>query len=96
MIVVRLQLPGALAVSVDRALHLDRAAAHAGERVGDTGAGVVVEVHGDAHDVVPPPRSSRRPRGRSLDLVRQRAAVGVAQHEARRTLLGRGLEHAER
>ena len=39
---------GALAVAVDRALHLDRAAADAGERVGDSSAGVVVEVDGDA------------------------------------------------
>ena len=31
----------------------------------------------------------------ALDLVRQGAAVGVAQHEARRALLRGGLEHAE-
>ena len=39
---------GALAVAVDGALHLDGAAADAGERVGHAGAGVVVEVDGDA------------------------------------------------
>ena len=38
----------ALAVAVDGALHLDRAAPHTGERVRHAGAGVVVQVHRDA------------------------------------------------
>ena len=69
---------GALAVAVDRALHLRRAAAHARDRVGDTGAAVVVEVHRDA-DVVTEVGDDLA--DDALDLVRQRAAVRVAQHE---------------
>ena len=86
---------GALAVAVDRALHLDRAAAHAGERVGHAGAGVVVEVHRDRR---------RRRRSRSttsrddpLDLVRQRCRRWCrTARAASRPLCGRGFEHAQR
>src|SRR6266536_1486776 len=71
-------VPGALAVAVDGSLHLCGAAPDSRERVGDAGAGVVVQVDGDrdvaaevlddlAHD--------------PLDLVRKGATVGVAQYE---------------
>ena len=69
------------------------AAAHGGHRVGDGAAGVVVAVDADrdvaadvgmdlAHDV--------------LDLVRQRTAVGVAQHDVAGALQHGGLERPER
>ena len=64
----------ALADSVDRALDLRRAAAHAGDRVGDRDLGVVVRMDSDR-------ASHRLDRGlhTGLDFVRQAAAVGVAE-----------------
>ena len=65
----------ALAEAVQRALHLPRAGADGGERIGDRVVGVVVGVDAelfagnDARDLADD----------ALDLVRQRAAVGVAQ-----------------
>ena len=86
-------VPGALAVPVDRPLHLDRAAAHAGERVRHTGSRVVVQVHRDPDigsevldDLADHP----------LHVVRQRTAVGVAEHETRRARGCGGFEHAQR
>ena len=69
---------GPLADAVDRALHLRRAGFHGRERVRDRAAGVVVGVDPErrvgqrfAHD-----------HERRAHLRRQRAAVGVAQHDA--------------
>ena len=84
---------GALAVAVDRALHLDRAAAHAGERVGHAGAGVVVEVHRDADvaaEVVDDlARRSARPRAGSVPPFVSHSTSRVAP------ACGRALEHAQ-
>ena len=85
-------VPGALAVPVDRALHLLGTAADTGERVGDPTAGVVVEVHADAH-VGPDVVDDRAHRG--FDVERQAPAVGVAEDEAVHALLGRALEHPQ-
>ncbi len=84
---------GAFAVAVDRPLHLCRTAEHTRERVGHAGAGVVVEMDGDLHVAaeVTDDFGDRR-----FDLVRQRAAIGVAQHEVARTVGHRGFEHAQR
>ena len=69
---------GALAEAVDRALHLARADLDGRERVGDGALGVVVAV--DAERERQAARRAR-PRRRRADLRRQRAAVGVAQHD---------------
>ena len=67
---------GAFAVAVDRALHLSGSASHSSQGVGHAAACVVVEVHADrsvkivadsAHDFA--------------HLMRQRAAVRVAEHQ---------------
>ena len=84
---------GALAEPVERALHVARPAAHGRHRVGDGAARVVVAVDADrdvladvgvdlAHDV--------------FHLVRQRATVGVAQHDVAGALDHRRLERPER
>ena len=75
----QVRVAAALAVAVDRPLHLGRAGAHRGERVGDAALEVVVAVDRD-------PRAGRADRrdGRArdlLDLCGQRAAVGVAQRD---------------
>ena len=82
----------ALADAVDRALHVRGARFHRGERVGDRAAGVVVGVDAEreagqrfAHD-----------RERGADLRRQRAAVGVAQHDALGARLGGRAQAVER
>src|ERR1019366_2102773 len=74
-----------LAEAVQRALYLARAGAHGGKRVGDSVVGVVVGVDADmvAGDDL------RRFGDDALDLVGQRAAVGVAQdHPARAGVVG--------
>ena len=83
---------GALAVAVDRSLHVGRAATYAREGVGDAAAGVVVGVHADPHVVAEVAHDLGHD---GLDLVRERAAVGVAEHERAGALLDRGFEHAE-
>ena len=87
----QIAVAGALAVPVDRALHLHGPADHAGDGVGDATARVVVQVHADTavdvgHDGL----------HRLLHVVRQRAAVGVAQDQALGAGHGRGLEHSQR
>ena len=78
MIEVRLALPVRSPSPLSVPCTWRAPAAHGGHRVGDRAAGVVVAVDADrhvaadvgvdlAHDL--------------LDLVRQRAAVGVAQHD---------------
>ncbi len=83
-------VPGAFAVPVDRPLHLHRATEHAGERVRDPTTGVVVQVHPDRGVDVLDDRTDR-----VFDLVRERTAVGVAQHEAVGARERRSLEHPE-
>ena len=78
MIETRLALPHRSPKSVDRALHLHGAAAHAGDRVGDRD---LASRCGDEF------RSGihRRERGlhAGLDFMRQASAVGVAQRNQR-------------
>ena len=71
------RVAGALADAVDRALHLRRAGLDRDERVGDGAAAVVVPVDAerDVRQRLAHLGDDRR------DLRRQRAAVGVAQHE---------------
>ncbi len=72
----------ALAVAVDRALHLARAGVDGDQAVGDRAVAVVVDVHAD------PRRDGAGHRGHGAgDGRRQRGAVGVAQAED----LGAGL-----
>ena len=85
-------IAAALAEPVQRALDLPRAGAHRGERIRHGLFGVVVGVDADmiagnffadfADD--------------ALDLVRQRAAIGVAQHHPARAFLVSGLRAGER
>ncbi len=83
---------GALAVAVDGALQLRRAAEHRGDRVGDRAARVVLGVDADLHT-----REVGYDVGHDgLHLVGQRAAVGVAQHEHARAAHRGRLEHAQR
>ena len=86
-------VPGALAVAVDRALHLRRSTAHPGERIRDARARVVVQVdrHRDVTAEVLDDLAHLL-----LDLVRQRAAVRVTQHEVGRAVRCGGFEHAQR
>ena len=82
----------ALAETIQRALHLPHAGADGGERIGDRVAGVVVGVdaeifaRNDARDLADD----------AFDLVRQRSAVGVAQHRPARAGLDRGAGAGER
>ena len=77
----------ALAEAVQRALDLARAGAHRRERVRHRLLGVIVGV--DA-DMVARARALTTSPHDALDLVRQRAAIGVAQHHpARAGLVGR-------
>ena len=82
----------ALAEPVERALDLARAGAHRRERIRHRLLGVVVRMDADvvAGDVLDDLADDR------LDLVRQRAAVGVAQHHPARALLVGGLGAGER
>ena len=77
----------ALTQSVERALDLPRAGAHGGKRIGDGVLGVVVGVDAEM-------RAGHVPRHVCHDLgdlMRKRAAVGVAQHHpARPGLVRRG------
>ena len=73
----------ALAEPVDRALYLARARAHGGERIGNRVVGVVVAVDAEALAG----NALGRGGDDALDLVRQRAAVGVAQHDPARARL---------
>ena len=82
----------ALAEPVERALDLARAGAHGGERIGHRLLGVVVGV--DA-DVVAGDRLDHLADDR-FDLVRQRAAIGVAQHDPARALVVGRLGAGER
>ena len=70
----------ALAEPVERALDLARAGAHGGKGIGHRLLGIVVGV--DA-DVVAGDRLAHRADD-LLDFVRQRAAIGVAQHDPAR------------
>ena len=83
---------GALAVAVDRALELGGPAEHRGDGVGDRAPAVVLGVDADllvGAEVV------RHLADDPLHLVGQRAAVGVAEHEAVGAVGGGRLEHAE-
>ena len=82
----------ALAQPVQRALNLARAGAHGRERIRHRLLGVVVGVNADviAGDMLDHLADDR------LDLVRQRAAVGVAQHHPARAFLVGGLGAGER
>ena len=73
----------ALAQAVERALDLARAGAHRGERIGHRLLGVVVGVDADmiAGDGLADFADDL------LDLMRQRAAIGVAQHHPARALV---------
>ena len=83
---------GALAVAVDRALELGGAAEHRRDGVGDRAAGVVLGV--DAELLVGAEVGVDLA-GDPLHLVGQRAAVGVAHHQAVGAVGGRRLQHAE-
>ena len=70
-------IAAALAQAVQRALDLACAGLHGGQRVGDRVLGVVVGMDAEAlgrHD-------RRHPLDDPCDLVRQAAAIGVAQHD---------------
>lgn len=73
---------GALAVAVDRALHVGRAGADRRDGVGGRAAGVVVAVGADSG-----PGRGDDVGDDLLDLVREHAPVGVAEHDD----LGAGL-----
>ena len=81
----------ALAVAVDRPLHLARAGGDGRERVRDRQLAVVVDVDADRGQV--PLDDVGDDRG---DLVRLRAAVRVAEDDPVRARTGRRLEHRER
>jgi hypothetical protein len=84
---------GALADAVDRALDLPRAAAHRGQRVGDTEAEVIVAVRAE-HDRVGV-RHALADRLEELeDLVRRRVADGVGQVDRAGAGLDHRLDHA--
>ncbi len=82
----------ALAEPIERALDLPRAGAHRGERIRHRLFGVVMRVDADmvARHVLHHLADDR------LDLVRQGAAVGVAQHDPARARFVRGFRAGER
>ena len=82
-------LPQLFAQPVDRALHLARARAHGGQGVGDGIVGIVVVWM----PICSPGIVADTPR-RSLDLVRQGSAIGVAQHQPARAVFIRRLRQA--
>ena len=84
---------GALAQAVQRALHVAGAGAHRGHRVGHRTARVVVAVDADDHVVADVAVNVGHDR---LDLVRQRATIGVAQHDVRGAFHHGGLEGTQR
>ena len=85
-------VPGALAVAVHHALHLERAVLDRDQRVGHRASGVVVHVDADLRlrrprdDIVHDPR----------DVRRKHPAVRVAEHRSLRPRLLRGLQHVHR
>ena len=84
----KVRVPRAFAVAVDAPLDMARTLAHGLEGVGHRAATVVVEVAADLGCRVRP-HVGHDP----ADLVRQRAAVGVAEHEhLGACLLGRGQD----
>ncbi len=83
---------GALADAVDRALHLAGAGDHAGERVGDGEAEIVVAVHRD-DDVLQAGRELVE-RGEELRvLIGRGVADGIRDVDRRRPALDGDLEH---
>ena len=82
----------ALAVAVDRALHLHRSGAHGGEGVGDAETAVVVRMDAErgGGEVVCGGAKDRS------DLVRQTAAVGVAEHDQIGTAVAGGGQGGKR
>ena len=82
------RVAGALADAVDRALDLAGAGAHAGKRVGDREAEVVVAVHRQ-HDVVQRRHQLVEARQPGAVLVRHRVADGVGDVDRARALLDR-------
>ena len=72
----QIRVAATLAETVDRPLHVPRAGLDCRQRIGDAGARIVVGV--DAQRRVDQTRDFARDAG---DFGRQRAAVGVAQHE---------------
>ena len=85
------RVPGALAVAVDRALHLARSRGHRRERVRHRELAVVVRVDADAA----PERADGVGDGLG-DLAGQRAAVRVAEDEPVGARVGGGLQDGER
>ena len=81
---------GALAVSVGRALHMGGAGLHRGDRVGHRATGVVLAVNAYP-EPAPFPDLADDP----LDLHRQHAAVGVAEHHHVGAGGHRGLGHPQ-
>ncbi len=87
------RVPGAFTEPVERPLDVAGSRGDRGHRVGDRAAGVVVAVDADDRVVT----DVRLDVGDdTADLVGQGAAVGVAQHEVRRTVDDRGFDGAER
>ena len=87
----QVRVPGALAVAVDRALHLARTRGHRRERVGHRELAVVVRVDADA--------GSERADGVGDglgDLAGERAAVRVAEDEPVGARVGGGLQDGQR
>ena len=82
----------ALAEAVERALDLARAGAHGRERIGHRLLGVVVGM--DA-DMITGDRLDHLADDR-FDLVRQRAAIGVAEHDPARARIIGGLGAGQR
>ena len=89
----QVRVAGPLPVAVDGALDMRRAADHRSDRVRDCAAGVVLGVDADA-DVVT--EVGRDLADDALDVMGQRPAVGVTQHQRLGTVRRRGLEHRER
>src|SRR6266498_4348673 len=79
-----------LAVAVGRALHVQRAARHGDQRVGNGAGRVVVEVHAE-----PRPGGGGDLSEHAGGLVGQRPAVGVAERERVGTCLGGGRQDVQ-
>ena len=86
----QIAIAGAFAVAVDGALHVDGAGFQGGQRVRDPQAAVVVGVDAD-----PAIQFADGGPGDGGDLVRQAAAVGIAQHHKIGAGLFRGLPGGE-
>ncbi len=89
----QVRIAAALAQPVQRALHLPRARVDRGERVGHGIAGVVMAV--DAEPVAGDARGDHLG-GDAAHLGRQRAAVGVAEHDPARAGVERGAQAGQR